>query len=361
MKKALVVLLALTCLSAMAFADDVAWTFGVTVKTGAQITLNADTAATITPYDADDSVASRVRFDAEAALGDFSAHVRVGGDLAGKVSSSYILTGAEVPGDALTSLGTFLPAWWVNMFFAEKMVQLQFGVLDHSVTDTVNKGWGGLNVSGGQVVVSPISGLSVGLAIPAVSAESNDQLNGALAAMRIGFAYTMTDLVTLRATYVNGPGDKTSDLFAGVAILMVPSLTAQFEVQALDFGGDVTTTKTGFIELFQNLVYAIGPLSPGLEADESLPNDSAAEMAIMIKPKVDYMVMEGLNIGGSFAYTMNAGFVKDATVMVIDPYVKFTFNAKAALKIDAAYTINTDVPGAQDWTCPININFMFAY
>jgi len=343
MKKLLVVLLALTCLSALAFADDVAWTFGVTVKTGAQITMDADNDPMIKAWDADDGVPSRVRFDADAALGDFSAHVRVGGDGAGMTVDK---TGA------VNFL--FLPNWWVNMYFAEKMVQVQFGALDHSVTDTVNKGWGGLSLNGAQAVVSPISGLSIGLAIPVGPLGT---LNASLAGIKIGFAYTMTDLVTLRATYMNAGGDSFSDLAAGVAILMVPNLTAQFEAQGTDFGNDTT----GSIELFQNVEYALGALKPGLEADENLPNDSAAEMAIMIKPKVDYMVMDGLNIGGSFSYTMNSGFVKDATVMVIDPYVKFTFNAKAALKIDAAYTINTDVPLAPDWVCPININFMFAY
>jgi len=358
MKKLLVVLLALTCLSALAFADDVAWTFGATVKTGAQITMGADSASTIAVYDADDSVASRVRFDAEAALGDFSAHVRVGGDAAGNLplltDAAAFSTGAFASNDF-----AFLDAWWVNAYFADKMVQLQFGDLDHSVTDTVNKGWGGLSVEGGQVVVSPMSGLSVGLAIPVYPTKSG-LLDQALAGMKIGFAYTMTDLVTLRATYMNAGGDSFSDLAAGVAVLMVPNLTAQFEVQATDFGNDVT----GSIELFQNLVYQIGPMAPGLEADENLPNDSDAEMAISIKPKFDYLVMDGLNIGGSFAYIMNNKFTKDWTQMVIDPYITFTFNAKAKLKIDAAYTMNSGdgQPGtAEDWTCPININFMFSY
>jgi len=344
MKKLLVVLLALTCLSALAFAQDVTWTFGVTVKTGAEITMDSEVDPMIRVWDNDDGVISRVRFDADAALGDFSAHVRVGGDSAG-----------------FTTAGVFQPAWWVNAFFAEKMVQTQFGVLDHAVTDTVNKGWGGLNVSGGQAVVMPISGLSIGLAMPVAS----QTLNASLAGIKIGFAYTMTDLVTLRATYMNAGGDNLSDLAAGVAILMVPNLTAQFEAQGVNFGNtdDVAVVgDAGSIELFQNLEYALGALKPGLEADENLPNDSDNEMAIMIKPKVDYMVMEGLNIGASFAYTMNDGFVKDATLIVIDPYVKFTFNAKAALKIDAAYRMYTDNPKHVDgWDLPININFMFAY
>jgi len=354
MKKALVVLLALTCLSAMAFADDVAWTFGVTVKTGAAITMYSEGDATIAVNDADDAVPSRVRFDADAALGDFSAHVRVGGDTAGVVPLTVDLITPAI------TAGNFIPAWWVNAYFMDKMIQMQFGILDHSVTDTVNKGWGGLNTSGAQVVVTPMSGLSVGLALPANPASGT--FNAALAGMKLGFGYTMTDLVTIRATYMNAGGDNFSSFAAGVAVLAVPNLTAQVEVLDTNIGddgaNDVPTKEKG-IELFENFAYKLGALTPGLELYQVLYNDSDLDMMMYFKPNVDYMVMEGLNVGASVKYAMNqAGGTTSG--LVADPYVKFTFNAKAALKIDAAYTI-ADLDDTSVWSLPININFMFAY
>jgi hypothetical protein len=354
MKKLLVVLLALTALSAMAFADDVVWTYGVTVKTGAQITAANAGSTLIQPYDADDSVASRIRFDAEAGLGDFSAHIRIGGDLGGNTSVATVVTAAQLilpPPLTLTGVGLFQPAWWVNAYFLEKMIQLQFGDLDHSVTDTVNKGWGGLSVNGAQAVVAPISGLSVGLSIPV----PNDTLDAALAGMRVGLAYTMPNLATVKGTYINVGGTNLSELAFGVAVLAVPNLTAQVEADIKNLGSSTAQT----IELFENAAYVMGPLTPAINLDEILYSASGLNTQIAINPSVDYVVMTGTAVGLSVTYTMN---VKGASTskVVADPYVAFTFNPKAALKIDAAYTIS-DLSNSGTWTLPININFKFSY
>jgi len=353
MKKLLVVLLALTALSVAAFADDVMWTWGLTVKTGATITLmDADSgSATLVPYDADDSVASRIRLDAEAALGDFAAHIRVGGDNAGTTAAGS----AAFP-------TIFLNAWWVNAYFMDKMVQLQFGNLDHSVTDTVNKGWGGLSVLGAQVVVTPVSGLSVGLSIPAAVNGDTDfaTLNGALAGMKVGFAYTMPNLVTVKATYSNAGGDKMSDVAGGVAILAVPNLTAQFEVQDTNIGDDGTNGATKGIELFEFASYVMGPLTPSLEMYQLLYNDSSLDMGMYFKPGIDYMVMTGTNVGLTFEYYIAPAGDNGVSEIIVDPYVKFTFNDKAKVKIDAAYTV-PDTTDTATWKLPININFMYSF
>jgi hypothetical protein len=353
MKKALVVLLALTCLSALAFADDVAWTFGATVKTGAQITIPSTGSTMIQAYDVDDPAASRVRLDAEAALGDFSAHVRVGGDLAG----------------ATTSAGVFLNAWWVNSYFLDKMIQLQFGVLDHSVTDTVNKGWGGITVTGAQVVVTPMSGLSIGVAVPV--SVTPGTIDSAFAGTRLGFAYTMPNLVTLKATFMNGAGDKNDSFAAGVAVLAVPNLTAQLEAQLVALGNQVAPIKTtpatvyGFNEIFANVEYALGGLKPGVEVDVTMYGNSGPSMTFGVKPKVAYTVMTGTDVGVSVAYTSKAlttaaGGYTQADSLVADPWVAFAFNTKAALKIDAAYTI-PDLTATGTWSLPININFKYSF
>lgn len=391
MKKLLVVLLALTAIGVTAFAQDVTWTYGLTVKTGAEaILFDSDTATALggnklLPYDADDSVASRLRFDAEAALGDFSAHIRVGGDGAGIVSSTTTKTiteiatfGAAVGVDptkdaGLASTGTFLPAWWVQAYFMDKMIQMQFGNLDHAVTDSVNKGWGGLNVEGAQIVVTPMTGLSVGVAIPAVSAKYT--LDEGLAGTKLGLAYTMPNLAIVKFTYSNAGGDKMSDVAGGVEIDAVPNLKAQFEFQDTDLGNKTTvlntpgvsdanlSVKEGAIELFEFASYALGPLTPSLEMYQALPGDSALDMQLYVKPGIDYVVMEGTAVGASVKYIMNPEFAVAGTpdsALVVDPYVAFTFNAKAALKIDAAFTL-PDLSDTSVWAFPININFKYSY
>jgi hypothetical protein len=346
MKKALVVLLALTCLSALAFADDVAWTFGATVKTGAQITLGDSTSTPSTLlkiWDNDDPAVSRVRLDAEAALGDFAAHVRVGGDFAGNAIPT-------------TPPGMFLNAWWVNSFFLDKMIQLQFGMLDHSVTDTVNKGWGGIGVNGGQVVVTPISGLSVGMGIPADAAAGT--LDAALAGIKAGFAYTMPNLVTVKATWMNAGGTNNSDFAFGVAVLAVPNLTAQLEVLATD----LSNSTSGSYAIFENVAYVMGPLTPAINATETIYSASGSTMMIAINPNVDYVIMTGTAVGLSVTYTMNSNGATGGSKsgLNVDPYVAFTFNPKAALKIDANYTIG-DLSATSTWQMPININFKYSF
>jgi len=357
MKKLLVVLLALTALSVAAFADDVVWTYGLTVKTGATLTFGDSTSfpqATLVPYDADDSVASRLRFDAEATLGDFSAHIRVGGDNAGM----------DATGDV------FLNAWWVNAYFLDKMVQLQFGNLDHSVSDSVNKGWGGLSVEGAQVVVVPITGLSVGASVPVNAAAGTFNQN--IAGTRVGFAYTMPNTAIVKFTYINAPGDKQSDVAGGVEIDAIPNLKAQLEFQDTDLGSKVFVpsagfsnlgVKTGAVELFEFASYAMGPLTPSLEMYQALPSDTSYKMQLYVKPGIDYVVMEGTAVGATVKWIYKPAFGLAGTGdngLVIDPYVAFTFNAKAALKIDAAYTL-PDLSSTGTWGMPININFKFSY
>jgi len=384
MKKLLVVLLALTALSVAAFADDVTWTYGMTVKTGVAITPNSAGNPGMAINDADDTVLSRVRFDAEVALGDFAAHVRVGGDNAGVNATG----------------GVFLNAWWTNAYFANKMVQVQFGNLDHSVTDTVNKGWGGVTVEGGQLVLVLTEGLSIGVGIPATAASLQKNLAGT----KIGFAYTMPNMVTLKGTWSNAgittfgstaafpgivdnsSGKNNSDLALGIAILAVPNLTAELEMQALYLGnkdifiGLDSTGKNvvlgyGTIEIFSDLEYAMNGLTPGLELDVLMFNDKdiTNKTQISIKPKVNYTVMTGTDVGLSVQYVSNLIAVPgtlaaltastagaNTNEIVVDPYVAFTFNAKAALKIDAAYTI-ADTSSTSDWSMPININFKYSF
>jgi hypothetical protein len=357
MKKALVVLLALTCLSALAFADDVAWTFGAMVKTGALITIPSTGSTTIVVNDADDPTLSRIRLDAEAALGDFAAHIRVGGDLAGSVAVLTTPPAGYTGVGPLTGTGPFLNAWWVNAYFLDKMIQLQFGNLDHSVTDTVNKGWGGISVQGGQVVVTPISGLSVGLAIPVGGTAGT--IDAAFAGMKVGFAYTMPNLVTVKGTWMNAGGTNFNDAAFGVAVLAVPNLTAQLEVLLTDLSNTTITNSTA---IFENVAYVMGPLTPAINATETLYGVSGSNMMIAINPNVDYVIMTGTAVGLSVTYTMNNNGLTGGTAsgLNVDPYVAFTFNAKAALKIDFNYTI-ADLSATGTWALPININFKYVF
>jgi len=356
MKKAILVLLVLTIVGAMVFADDtVNWRWGARIKTGALITL-ADSTTQADPmiqaWDADDPQISRIRLSVGADVGDYSLDFKINTDL-----------NSVGQADAFRASN-----WWITALFLDKMVALRFGSIDKPVTDSVNKGWGGLNLTGGQVVVTPMAGLDVGLAVPVSAAPAS--VNSAFAGMKVGFAYTMTDLVTVKATYMNASGTNNSNAAFGVALLMVPNLTAQVEANLVSIGNAASTIDltgapaTGYYELFENVEYKLGSLTPGIELDQVLWTMSTptTKPVLSFKPKVDYMVMEGLNVGASVKYIMNVDGIADGTMsgLVVDPYLKFTFNTKASLKIDAAYTI-PDLATTSTWMLPININFMWVF
>jgi hypothetical protein len=335
--------------SAFAFAEDVVWAWSATINTGAQITLGDSTSvpdAMIEVRNADSPNASRIRFNGAATAGNYGLNFRIASDFAGIADPAQVVAGVV----------DLFHYWWVTAKWMDNMVQLRAGAINNTVTDTVNNGWGGMNVGGMQLIVVPIENLSIGLGVPLSTPA--EKVTSAFAGTKIGFAYTMTDLVTLRATWMNAGGENTSDFAFGAALLAVPNLTAEFEVNAVNFGDDGTVDPASGIELFQNAAYQMGALKPGITIDETLWGDSALDMTIWVKPSIDYLVMDGLNVGASIKYIMNqAGGTTSG--LVVDPYAKFTFNDKAALKIDAAFTIG-DLDDTSLWTLPININFLYS-
>ncbi len=367
MKKLLVVLLALTALSVAAFADDVTWTYGATIKTGAMITVGDSTS---TPdvlaavYDNDDSVLSRVRFDAEAALGDFSAHIRVGGDVAGMLplgtdtqSLAYLMSLGTTGTAPSANDWSFLNAWWVTAKVFDKMLEVRAGNIDNSVTDTVNNGWGGSSVEGVQFVVVPVSGLSVAYGLPLVTAKGT--FNEAAAGSKVGFAYSMPNLATVKFTWMNAGGKNNSDVAGGVRILAVPNLTADVEFQGVNVGLK-DGTNANFIELFLNGQYAMGPLAPGAVIDATLYNESSFKTQFYVKPYVDYTVNDGLMVGGNVKFTANTKGASGVNSLNVDPYIKFIFNSKAALKSDFNFSI-PDLKDTATWQLPMNFNFMWSF
>jgi hypothetical protein len=354
MKKLFVVLLALTAIGVAAFAQDApVWTFGAVWNTGAVITMGDSTSvpdATIMLYDNNEPTIVRARFIGQVDLDGFGAKWYVA-----LPESKTIYT----PALAFTN-------WWVYANVFNKMVQINVGAMDNSFSGTVNKGYGGASAAGFQIVAKPIDGLQIGVDIPvSPSVLLGDVLvKDQFAAIQIGAFYTMPNLASFALTYVNsttaitGPVSKSSEFDFGVNVLAVPNLTAQFEGK-LALLGD---TVNGSYELFQNAAYVMGPLTPALALTEDIYAVSGSKMKIAINPSIDYMVMTGSNVGLSLTYTMNSNGQAGGTVsgLNVDPYVKFTFNPKAAVKIDANYTI-PDLTATATWNMPININFLYSF
>jgi len=361
MKKLLVVLLALTAVGIAAFADDApVWTFGAVWNTGALVTIGSKSLvpdSTIQLYDNNEPAQTRARFIGQVDLGGYGA-------------KWYTAMAGDDP-----ALGLSFTNWWVYANLFDKMVQLNVGAVDNGFSGTVNKGYGGTSPQGIQIVVMPVDGLKIGMAVPVN--ESNGAgvaqdviLKDTFKTLQFGAFYTMPNMASFAFTYVMGkygktviandtaPTSKSAELAAGVNVLAIPNLTAQFELD-LTAMGDKAAGKD---ELFQNFAYVMGPLTPGLTLYEDLYAASGSKMTFKINPNVDYAVMTGSNVGLSLTYTANKDGQTGGKInqLEVDPYVKFTFNSKAAVKIDGDYTI-PDLTSTSDWKMPININFLYSF
>lgn len=351
MKKLLVVLLALTAVGVAAFADDApVWTWGAVWNTGAVITIGDSTSvpdATINVYDNNEPAVTRARFIGQVDLGGFGA-------------KWYTAFNGDDPAKAVTFTN-----WWVYANVLDKMLQINVGAPDNGFSGTVNKGYGGASPAGFQFVVMPMDGLKIGMAIPVNEAGVGDiLLKDTFKALQFGAFYTMPNTASFAFTYVMGKysglavADKSGELDAGVNVLAIPNLTAQFEINLTALGDDTL----GKYELFQNAAYVMGPLTPGLTLYEDIYAASGSKATIKINPNVDYAVMTGVNVGLSLTVILdNDGAIGgDATGLNVDPYVTFTFNSKAKVKIDANYTV-PDMSSSSTWMMPININFMYSF
>jgi hypothetical protein len=257
MKKALVVLLALTCLGAAAFADGptAAWTvtglygFGVYMPSSGNVIL---------PYDYSQVGTNRTRLDFKYTSADGNAG---------------FLTETQYVGILAGGTGTLnFPRWnvWGKLF--NGLLTIKGGQGDDYGVAT--KDWNVYGSTDGENAVgpgisfmlTPITGLNILFfqKIPAVSSPMN--LDGDL----VGASFTMPNLVSVQAgvnllsTQSASTGNK---VYFGLSVTAIPDLTAILEGQASLFTGQTP------IQLNQYIAYTMGPLTVGARIGEYL--DSA--------------------------------------------------------------------------------------
>ena len=358
MKKLLVVLLALSCISLMVFADDAkpTVTFSGEVETG--FVVNADK-ATIARYDDDSGNASRIRLGVSATLGDFEA-------------GYYINSLAD---DAtLTQPNAFTACnYWIGYHFFDGKVILRAGQTDAEVTSTVNQGWGdGINANGGvQLIVTPIAGLTIGGAMGNFTSTADD-LNGTVFQPAFGFSYAIENVGALCANYT-----AINKMFtAGFNYTGTPNLVAQLEAYyqqnaSVTYSGSSYVVKTVF-EGFQNVAYTIGALTPGVTVYEVYNKyDTFADdkgTAFKVVPNVSFKVSDMISLGGEVGYTSNKdgkvvtsddiswaesddtatdGTLADS-ILYVQPFIQFNFNSLASFLKIWYNTGDLGNPGVQD-------------
>jgi hypothetical protein len=364
MKKLLIVLLALTVVGIFAFADDAenpTVTFTGRVETGVQI-MFADPDPTAILHDDDSGTNGRIRLDTVAALGDYEL-------------------GIGIRTDNLADFGPGM--YYAGYKFLDGKIILRAGATDASTTGTVNKGWGdGINSDGGvQLIIAPIDGLQIG--------AMAGHLNGTSALVKdtlgkpgFGLAYAAPGFGDIRINYT-----AFDHLFtAGVNYTGMAGLKAQLEgyyINGADYAskktfdtaifGDLTSTgPTEFqgdwdyeFELFQDVAYTVGGLTPELVAYEGIAGGSA--LAFKVNPQVSYAATPVITLNAGVTYLSNSDndvFFKDIDLVYdaddtyaisFSPAITFNFNKLAScLKIwyDSGDVVHTDTSDGK-----LEINF----
>jgi len=283
MKKALLILLALSIVGAAAFAD---------------VKISAFTVTGLKATTGNDGTNAYNEIFAYDYLRGFSSLAVLGFSYSGSDPNyGYDARLLYIPnfGAAYTPMMD-LSQVWVKMF--DGMVTLTVGQVIPNSFATPEMEWGDSAFNGGgvNVTVKPIEGLELAyqlyLPIDGAAWAIADSFKNS----KIGASYSMKDLFDIKGAYLMNGQEKAADAYAGFSLTAVPNLGLWVELLMVNIG-DSGTGGTGETDIY-------------VEAN--------------------YPVIEGLTVGVAFEYNMMAA---DSSVnnWVVGPYVSYTLVEKVVL------------------------------
>jgi hypothetical protein len=278
MKKALLILLALSIVGAAAFADVKISAFTVTG-------FKAETASV--------AGVSNNRMIGYDYFRGFNSLAVLGFSYAGSDPNyGYDARLLYIPNLGLTPTMD-LSQVWVKMF--DGMLKLTMGQVIPNSFATPEMEWGDsqFNGAGINLTAMPIEGLEVAYQIAVPVDGTNPVISDAFANSKIGASYSMKGLFDIKGAYLLNKADKASDAYAGFSLTAVPGLGAWVELLMVDIGSTVTGETDIYVE-------------------------------------ANYAIMEGLVAGAAFEYNMIAS---DSALsnFVVEPYVSYTLVEKVVL------------------------------
>lgn len=340
MKKLFVLLLALVIVGG-AFAQEAAPAVQVTgyVNPGIQFVSNdgATPKQALTFYGQDADKKFRAYLAFSYTDGDFGMFLRVRND--------------DITADKLSWNRAYV---WGKLL--NNMVRYDVGIqATGAFGGAADAGFGSWDGQKAAVIrLMPMAGLTLGANIPlrtaddATTADVNetDASKFVFKSLVFGAAYSMEKLFDFVATYDMGGDSKKSDITLGLNVTAVENLTAAFEAKMENSSDSAATTfnadgdvVTGALNTFcESFAYAMGNMTPGLDAYEYMGKDIA--MGLSVKPKVTY-VMDKTTIDGSFKYSMaqvSGNKDKTDTSMTIAASAKQALGAKATAKAGLSFT-----------------------
>jgi len=283
MKKALLILLALSIVGAAAFAD---------VKISA---------FTVTGFKADASSVAGVNSNYLKGYDyfrGFSSLAVLGFSYSGEDPNyGYDARLLYIPAPYAFTPTMDLSQVWVKMF--DGMLKLTVGQVIPNSFATPEMEWGDSAWNGGgiNITAKPIEGLEVAYQVAVPVDGSAPDASEAFKNSKIGLSYSMKGLFDIKGAFLMSGLDKASDAYAGFSLTAVPSLGLWVELLMVDIG-----------------------------------NTASGETDIYVE--ANYPVIEGLTVGAAFEYNMPA-FDYSATLnsnnFVVEPYVSYALMEKVTL------------------------------
>lgn len=372
MKKLLVVLLALTCVGALAFADGApSIAINGFVDTGVAVLLPGASGATSTiqQYNNDSGNAGRFRLGIAitAPDGTFGFVSRMEGD-SGLIGNAG---GNSAAGQYVMGFNRFLG--WANVF--NGMLTLKAGILDELAFMTANRNWGAFldGAVGIEAIVKPTPGLAISYYLPAaqfpasiynlgapVSYTGNGSITDTLSGSSIQASYSMPDLVNIVAGFQGAHSTvayqyQTGLFWAGIDVVAIPNVIARLEGQMQNIG----SSTAGENDLFAEGAYTMGALKIDVAAWLRLYATSNSDMGWDIEPNISYdlgyakvgIVGDIGNIAGLYSGPLNGVAVYDVSAgqgiqntklsADIGPYIGVPIGTGASVNAGLLYVIGS--------------------
>jgi len=292
MKKALLILLALSIVGAAAFAD---------VKIGGFVSAGVRTQIDMTGSTTTDYLQAYEWFQGlpVIAVGGFSF---TGADPNMGFDTRIVTIGAGFTPNVDQAI-----AW---MKFLDGMVKVNVGFMASNGEDfeTAENAWGqhawevGEQVS---VYVTPIEGLKIGYMLP-LAENKTTSIAENLYNSRIGASYAMKDVFSVTGAYIMNKDSTLSNAYFGVAVNAIPKLGLWFEGLMVDIGN----TATGETDLYLEANYPVmDSLLVGVAGAYDIISNTALKSGWVAEPYVVYTVMENFKLTGAFDIgTVNWGW-----------------------------------------------------
>jgi len=281
MKKALLILLALSIVGAAAFAD-------VKIGAFASVGLRADV-ATVGSTSADQLYAYEW-FQGTSLIG-LATFSFVGEDPNMGFDTRFIAL-PVIKGTGQVDYANV----WMKLF--DGMATLNLGLFQASEDfETAEMAWGQnlWNAQAFTAYVMPIEGLVVGYQLPLnfTYLPAGGTISDTLSESRIGVRYTMKDVFGVTGAYMMTKAEKQSDAYFGVAVKAIPSLGLWFE----GFLKNLGDSTTGVTALYVEANYPVwNGLIVGLAGEYNMFAADSASSSWVVEPYAIYPVMEKLNL-----------------------------------------------------------------